>query len=153
MLKVAFLAFLQFWKRQSNFLTIKMIRRLYWAEQMLEENMPIFPVPLGKCIWLVSFCYWNRDHLSWGDHLPWASIQNDNFFFSQGPIIETSCKRRPLLSDLDYFLGRRFNTFSLFLTSSRRHLTNGLISMYCTSTYIRRTLHGIVANVLGKRKI
>ena len=56
------------------------------------------------------------------------------FFFSQGPIIETSCKRRPLLSDLDYFLGRRFNTFSLFLTSSRRHLTNGLISIYAICT-------------------
>ena len=54
-----FSAFLQFWKRQSNFLTIKMIRRLYYAQQMLDENMPIFPVPLGKCIWLVSCCYWN----------------------------------------------------------------------------------------------
>ena len=79
------------------------------------------------------------------------------FFFSQSPIIETSCKRRPLLSDLDYFLGRRFNTFSLFLTSSRRHLTNGL-SLYMqyvvhNSASIRRTLHGIVANVLEKRKI
>ena len=28
---------------------------------MLDENMPIFPVPLGKCIWLVSCRYWNPD--------------------------------------------------------------------------------------------
>ena len=132
MLKVAFLAFLQFWKRQSNFLTIKMIRRLYCAQQMLDENMPIFPVPLGKCIWLVSFCYWNRDHLSWGEVTTSHErlFKTTIFFFSQSPIIETSCKRRPLLSDLDYFLGRRFTTFSLFLTSSRWHLTNGLISIY-----------------------
>ena len=68
--KSCFSAFLQFWKRQSNVLTIKMIRRLYCAQQMLDENMPICPVPLGKCIWLVSFCYWNRDQsfieVPWG---------------------------------------------------------------------------------------
>ena len=51
-------------------------------------------------------------------------FKTTNIFSSQRPKVETSCKRPSLLSDRNHFVGRRFNTFSLLLTSSGRPFNN-----------------------------